>query len=107
MSKQPVISVILPFYNAAATLKRAMESLSSQSYNQFECILVDNNSNDSSEKIALDHCKIDDRFRLIHEKKQGVVFACEKGLEQAQGAYIARMDADDWSYPDRLIQQVT
>lgn len=107
MPHLPEISIILPFYNAGNTLKRAMESLVYQSYGNFECILVNNNSSDSSEKVARDQCKNDERFTLIHEKRQGVVFAFNKGLEQANGKYIARMDADDWSYPDRLQHQIS
>ena len=101
----PRVSVILPFFNAEATLERAINSIGSQSLKDFECILIDNNSNDKSTGIAKNYAEKDNRFRMIHESRQGVVFASNSGSEKARGTYIARMDADDWAYPDRLMKQ--
>jgi glycosyltransferase involved in cell wall biosynthesis len=98
----PIVSVILPFFNADQTLERAIESIASQSLTNFECILINNNSSDSSIEIAKRWVKKDKRFILIHEKKQGVMFASNAGSVKALGKYIARMDADDWSFPNRL-----
>ena len=103
----PKVSVILPFFNAATTLGRAMESIASQSLSDFECILINNNSTDEGVEIAKVWVKKDERFILIHEKKQGVMFASNTGSEKARGKYIARMDADDWAYPDKLKLQVS
>ena len=97
-----LVSVILPFYNAETTLDRALASIAVQSLQDFECIMVNNNSTDESVKIAEEYCRKDSRFKLFHEKVQGVVFASNTALEQAVGKYIARMDADDWAFPDRL-----
>jgi glycosyltransferase involved in cell wall biosynthesis len=101
----PEISIILPFYNAGLTLKRALKSISSQTYKDFECLLINNNSNDNSVEIASNYCDIDQRFILLNEQKQGVVHAHNRGLKVAKGRYIARMDADDWSFPERLMKQ--
>jgi len=98
----PQVSVILPFFNADATLSRAIESIVSQSLMCFECILINNNSTDGSVEIARDVTINDKRFILINEKNQGVMFASNAGSKQARGKYIARMDADDRAYPDRL-----
>ncbi|MBK7409556.1 MAG: glycosyltransferase family 2 protein [Saprospirales bacterium] len=98
----PPISVILPFYNAASTLHRAIESIASQRGIPFECMLINNNSTDESVEIAKRWTANDDRFSLMHEKEQGVVFASNAGAAKSSGNYIARMDADDFSYPDRL-----
>lgn len=98
----PKVSVILPFYNAVETLSRAIESISNQSLLDFECILINNNSTDGSVVIAEDWAKNDRRFTLIHENRQGVMFASNSGSKMARGEYIARMDADDVSYPNRL-----
>ncbi len=84
-----------------------MESISNQTYKKFECLVVNNNSSDTGNKIVSEFCKKDQRFILIQEAKQGVVFAFKKGLSKARGRLIARMDADDWSYPDRLAHQIT
>ena len=96
---KPKVSVILPFFNAEQTLNRAIESIANQSYSNFECILIDNNSTDKSNSIAKEWVTKDNRFILTTEEKQGVVFASNKGFEIAQGKYIARMDADDFASP--------
>jgi len=57
MSKNPLVSIILPFYNAEKTIKRALDSISTQSFKDFECILINNNSNDSCCQIAIDRVK--------------------------------------------------
>jgi len=103
MNKEiPKVSVILPFFNAESTLDRAIESIVSQSLLDFECILINNNSTDKSVDIAQRWVEKEKRFILIHEKKQGVMFASNVGSKKASGKYIARMDADDFSYPNRL-----
>ena len=101
----PKVSVILPFFNADTALNRAIESIASQSLHDFECILINNNSTDNSVDIAQRWTEKDKRFILIHERKQGVMFASNAGSSKASGKYIARMDADDFSYPNRLRSQ--
>lgn len=103
--KKPAISVILPFFNATYTLARALESIAAQTFTDFECLLVDNNSDDGSGEIARKFCNKDPRFLLLHESKQGVMHAHNAGLSMSRGKYIARMDADDWMFPDRLNKQ--
>ena len=101
----PAISILLPFFNAEQTLSRAIDSILNQSYSNFELILIDNNSGDKSLEIAKDYCGKDKRCSCIIELKPGIVAALNTGLAIARGTYIARMDADDWSYPDRLQNQ--
>ena len=101
----PKVSVILPFYNAENTLGSALQSIADQNYLDWECIMVDNNSSDKSREIAGDWMNRDPRFRLIEEERQGVMFASNRGCEEALGEYIARMDADDVARPDRLSLQ--
>ena len=98
----PAISVILPFFNSVNTLPGAIQSISYQTFTNFECILVDNNSTDGSKEIARDFSEKDTRFRLVFESIQGVAYAHNTGMIHSRGKYIARMDADDWMYPDRL-----
>ena len=104
--KNPAISIILPFYNAKATLSRALGSIINQTFPDFECILIDNNSTDGSTEITMEHIKKDSRFKLIQEPRQGVAFAHNAGMKISQASFIARMDADDWMFPDRLEQQI-
>jgi glycosyltransferase involved in cell wall biosynthesis len=103
--KKPEISIILPFFDATHTLSRALESITTQSFTDFECILVDNNSNDGSGEIAKHFCSQDPHFLLFHEPRQGVMHAHNTGLSMSRGKYIARMDADDWMFPYRLERQ--
>lgn len=98
----PEITVIIPFFNAENTLDRAVQSIESQTFRNFECIIVNNNSTDGSRLRAVKWQDRDPRIKLMEESKQGVVFAFKKGAENACGKYIARMDADDWAHPRRL-----
>ncbi|MEA3460258.1 MAG: glycosyltransferase family A protein [Bacteroidota bacterium] len=100
--KAPNVSVVLPFYNAEKTLSRSLQSIAEQDFIDFECIMVNNNSSDGSREIAAEWEGLDPRFRLIDEKRQGVMFASNRGCEFARGAFIARMDADDVALPGRL-----
>ncbi|HKL37769.1 MAG TPA: glycosyltransferase, partial [Bacteroidales bacterium] len=97
-----MVTVVLPFYNASKTLSGAVESIMNQNMDDFECILVDNGSNDGSGSIADDRIAMDDRFRLASEPQHGVVPAFNRGAELSKGKYLARMDADDEALPDRL-----
>lgn len=98
----PSVSVILPFYNAAATLERALNSIRNQDFADYECILVDNNSTDGSGALAKSLTEDDDRFQMIAEGRQGVAHAFQSGFERSRGMYIARMDADDRMRPERV-----
>ena len=102
MEESPYISIVLPFYNAETTLGRAIDSIAAQNFKNFECILINNNSTDRSIVIAQDWVSKDNRFILIHEEMQGVMYASNKGSDYARGAYVSRMDADDFSHSDRL-----
>ncbi|MGL1887678.1 MAG: glycosyltransferase family 2 protein [Reichenbachiella sp.] len=101
----PKVSVILPFYNAELTLGRAIESILNQSFNNFELILIDNNSSDRSTEIAHQYV-VDKRVIIQQERMQGISYAANKGISLSIGEYIARMDADDYAHPTRLELQV-
>ncbi|MEO9966483.1 MAG: glycosyltransferase family 2 protein [Reichenbachiella sp.] len=98
----PLVSVILPYYNAGKALALAINSLLNQTFSDFELILVNNNSIDSSIDVAKRFAASDPRIRLMQEPQQGVVFAANTGMLKANGKYIARMDADDVAHPERL-----
>ena len=102
----PEITVILPFYNAADTLETAIKSILNQSFENFEFLLIDNNSTDTSFSIARIFAKKDSRIKLLKETKQGVANAMNLGLKNALGKYVARMDADDISMPLRFEKQL-
>ena len=98
----PEISILLPFYNAEGTLPRAIESMLNQTFTNFELILIDNSSKDHSAEIARNYCIQDERCEYLCEPKQGIVTALNTGLDNSMGKYVARMDADDWSFRYRL-----
>lgn len=92
----PFFSVIVPVYQAKAYLKKCIESILHQSFSDFELILVDDGSNDGSEKICDTYAEQEKRIRVIHQKNQGVSSARNAGLDASAGKYIIFADADDW-----------
>jgi len=101
----PVVSVILPTLNDAEYVAKAIESVISQTYTDFEIIVVDDGSTDGTIEYLDDHP--DDRIKLIvREKKSGITSAINHGIRESRGKFIARHDADDWSDNERLEKQV-
>lgn len=107
MPAKPTVSIVLPAKDAAGTLGRALESMLGQSLTDFELLLVDDHSNDATRDIAASFAKSDSRIRILSPPPPGgLIPALRKGTASAIGRFIARMDADDVSRPDRLKQQV-
>lgn len=106
-NSNPLVSVIMPVYNAEQYIKLAVESILNQTYRKFEFIIVDDASTDSTSKILKDFKKKDSRITLIRNKENlGVTKSLNKAVAKASGKYTIRMDADDWSYPERFEPQV-
>lgn len=107
MSKisSPTISVLMPAYNAEKYLAAAVESILNQNHSDFELIIIDDGSTDSTGKIIQNYAKKDRRVAAVQNEHQGICPTLNRGVEIAHGQYIARMDADDWSYPQRLARQ--
>lgn len=91
-----MVSVIVPIYNLEGYLKRCIESILCQSYKELQIILVDDGSTDGSGKICDDYAKEDNRIEVIHKNNAGVSSARNKGMEVANGEYIAFIDGDDY-----------
>lgn len=101
-----LISVIMPVYNGQDYLAEAIKSILNQSFSDFEFIIIDDCSTDNSLEIAEYFLKQDNRIKITKLAKNiGIVGALNVGLNVAQGKYIARMDADDISVPERLEKQ--
>ncbi len=98
--------MLLPCYNAAATLDEAMSSLLNQTYGDFEIIAVDDGSSDGTLALLRGWAGRDPRVRVLALEHGGIIPALNTGLEACQAPYIARMDADDRCYPERLERQV-
>ncbi len=103
---QPTISVLMSVYNGEKYLATAIDSILAQTYQDFEFIIINDASTDSSEQIVKSY----QDSRIIYLKNQtnlGLTKSLNFGIAQARGKYIARMDADDISLPERLAKQLT
>lgn len=104
MQTTPEISVLMCVYNSSLHVKEAMESILSQTFKNFEFIVVNDGSTDGSEAIILSYS--DPRIKYIRNPENlGLIASLNKGIEASSGKYIARMDADDISLPERLQEQ--
>jgi len=108
MESRPLVSVIIPMFNSERFIEGSIQSILTQSYENLECIVVDDGSSDRSWEMAEGLQKIDSRIHLIRlAKNQGVAAASNIALQSANGKYIARMDADDISLANRFSLQVS
>src|SRR5436190_20858327 len=94
----------MPVHNGERYMREAIESILVQTFTNFEFLVVDNGSTDDSVEIARSYA--DPRVRVLTEPQPGLVPALNRGIAEARGQYIARMDADDVSVPQRLMRQV-
>jgi glycosyltransferase involved in cell wall biosynthesis len=101
-----LVSVIIPAYNAAATLDETLRSVRSQTHRDLEIIVVDDGSRDETAAIARRHAARDARLRLISQRNAGVAAARNHGIAASGGALIAPVDADDLWAPDKIEKQL-
>ena len=102
---KPCVSVLLPVRNGADYLPECIESLRSQTFENFEVIAVDDGSKDESADLLLQWASEDDRVVVVRQPPMGIVMALEAGRKRISGKYLARMDADDIAEPTRLDEQ--
>jgi glycosyltransferase involved in cell wall biosynthesis len=101
----PLVTVLMPVYNSERFLRRAIESILTQTFTDFEFLIINDGSTDQS--VAIIQSYTDERITLVHnEKNCGIIDTLNKGIALAKGKYIARMDADDISLPTRFERQV-
>jgi glycosyltransferase involved in cell wall biosynthesis len=103
---KPLISVIVPAYNAEATLRECVESILHQSFDDFEVIIVNDGSTDSTSKLAAEIASEDRRVQVVDQDNLGVSAARNRGLQTARGYYVCVLDADDIWVPDKLDSQL-
>ena len=96
----PVVSVIVPVYNAQKSLARCIDSILNQTFKDFELILLDDGSTDTSGEICDRYAEIDERVRVIHKENSGVSDTRNRGLDIAEGKYLQFLDSDDWITPE-------
>lgn len=103
-TQSPLVSVLMPVYNAEAFLRPAIDGILSQTYTNFEFILINDGSTDRSEEIILSYS--DPRIKYHKQKNVGVARSLNNGIPMAKGKYTWRHDADDTCLPDKLEKQV-
>lgn len=106
MKNKPLVSIIMPVFNGEQTIELAIKSLMIQTYENWKCIIVNDGSKDKTASI-LEKYNSDSRFKIIHLKKnKGRGYARQIALENAEGDYLAFLDADDFYHPMKLQKQV-
>ncbi len=98
----PHISILLPFFNAERHLAGAVDSILANTFSDWQLLLINNGSTDESPHIAGLYARQDSRIQVLQEPCTGIVPALNRGLEYASAPFVARMDADDISLPQRL-----
>lgn len=106
MRKTPQISVIIPTYNRANTLTRAIDSVLAQKFNDFELLIVDDGSTDNTPEIVQSYQKQDQRIRYISKENGGVATAWNLGVAESCAPLVALLDSDDEWLPDKLDSQL-
>jgi glycosyltransferase involved in cell wall biosynthesis len=106
MTSFPLVSVILPVYNSERYLASAIDSILDQSFKDFELVIIDDGSKDTSLKIIKEYAEKDARVRFFTRENRGLVETLNEAVQYSTGEFIARMDADDISFPQRLEKQL-
>jgi glycosyltransferase involved in cell wall biosynthesis len=101
----PVVSVVMPVYNGERFLSQAIDSILQQSQDNLELIAVDDGSTDGTRDVLQRYAKEDARVVIVDQARKGIVSALNHGIALSRGKYIARMDADDIAFHDRLAKQ--
>jgi glycosyltransferase involved in cell wall biosynthesis len=106
MITQYLVSIIIPVYNTKLYLFNCITSVQNQTYKNFECLIIDDGSEDESYLIAQSFCHTDVRFKLFRQQNSGLSSARNKGMKNAKGDYISFLDSDDYWTPDKLSNQI-
>lgn len=102
----PLVSVIMPLYKNDDYLAESVGSILKQTLRNFELIIICDDPSEKTREIIEDFRNVDDRIYVVYHERIGLIESLNEGIALARGTYIARMDADDISYPDRLEKQV-
>lgn len=96
MSNSSLVSIIIPCYNQAKYLSKTIKSVLSQTYQNWECIIINDGSNDKTEEVARLYCTLDNRIKYIYQSNQGVCITRNNAINQSKGTFIICLDGDDW-----------
>lgn len=101
----PEISIVVPVYNGTRHLRATLDALLSQTFKNFELLVIDDGSTDGSSDLV--NSIKDERIRVVRQKNGGLCNALNRGIQEAQAPYVARNDQDDISFPQRLERQLS
>jgi glycosyltransferase involved in cell wall biosynthesis len=102
----PLVTVVVPAFDAEATLAETLRAVAAQTYRRIEILIVDDGSTDATPEIAADFCTSDARARLIRKDNGGVASARNRGIAEAGGEWVAPVDADDLWHPTKIERQI-
>jgi glycosyltransferase involved in cell wall biosynthesis len=102
----PLVSVVIPAFNAEQTIDRTLASVRAQTHEYLEIIVVDDGSSDDTKSRVLRHAGQDSRIRLIQQQNGGVAFARNRGISESQSHFVAPVDADDLWHPTKIARQL-
>jgi glycosyltransferase involved in cell wall biosynthesis len=101
----PLVSIVIPVYNGEKYLADSLDSVLCQTYQNWELIIINDGSTDSTEQLILNYQ--DKRIKYLrNDDNKGIIFSLNRGLRESKGVYIARLDADDIALPFRIEKQV-
>jgi glycosyltransferase involved in cell wall biosynthesis len=106
-TRTPLVSVLMPTFNCRPFLAESIDCVLAQTLDDFELIIIDDGSTDDSQSLLDQYATRDKRVRVARQKNSGVGAALNAGLDLARGKYLARMDADDRTSPERFAEQIT
>lgn len=101
------VSIIIPCYNQAHYMAETLNSVIAQTYNNWECIILNDGATDNTEEVALAYCEKDNRFRYHKHENKGLAATRNIGINLAKGKYLQFLDSDDILAPDKLQKQVS
>ncbi len=97
-----LISIIVPIYNVEKYLRQCLDSIQNQTYQNFECLLINDGSPDNSADICREYVEKDSRFKYFEKENGGLSDARNYGTRQSKGSYLTFVDSDDWLEHDAL-----
>jgi glycosyltransferase involved in cell wall biosynthesis len=106
MADSPLVSVVIPAFNAADTIVETLVSVSQQTYRNLDIIVVDDGSTDDTSGLVLAHSRRDSRVRLVRKANGGVASARNEGIRSGRGTFVAFVDADDLWHPTKIAKQM-
>ena len=102
----PLISIVIPCYNYAHHLSETLESVKSQLLEDWECIIIDDGSTDSTPEVSRVYTNADSRFRYYRQENQGLSAARNAGVKKIKGRFVQFLDADDLISPEKFSQAI-